>query len=605
MFHKILLRQLIKQFGSQDHIPPELNSFLESISTVYQHADEDRTLIERSLDISSLELSDLNLQLRAERDRANAIVLSIVDGLVVLNKDFMVDLINPQAETMLDIPKGHTVGKRLYDIGKLSVGDRILSPEEGFVAKTMKSGEVLSSTLEDNLYVHTGSGKKIPVVITTTPLLSPGTNQVYGVLLIFRDVTKEKQQHDLIEREVIKRTQELSAERNKISLTLSSITDAVISLDLHNCILYFNKAAERLLNISSQEVIGKHITDIMHIYENNIEITEAKYAPPIMDNSEGTVFTGNALKVTCGKQEVYVNFTSGHVTSGQEVNMGCIISMHDVSQEKELEEMKIDFVSMAAHELRTPLTVIRGYASILESETGQNLSGGQKEYMTRMIVSIDTLANLINNLLNVSRIERNSLKLDMTIVDLEKIIQKTVDELQNSARTKNQNLTFVKGQKQFPTVIADHFRIEEVLTNLIGNSIAYTRPGGSIIVMLEQKNNSLVVSIIDNGQGIPKEAIPKLFSKFFRVSGSLEQGSKGTGLGLYISKAIMQMHKGDIGVESELGKGSTFYFNLPIVSQGDQTNLSALPKTGGSGIILNTERQKRHFQKKNISVLKK
>lgn len=599
MYHKTLHRQLVKQFGSADRIPPDLNALFQSISDVYQHADEDRTLIERSLEISSHELGDLNLQLRSERDRANAIILSIVDGLVVVNKNYSIEVINPQAETMLDITPGQNVGKRLYDAGKLVIGDRILSPQEGFVWRTMESGKAMSSALEDNIDLLTGTGKRVPVVITTAALTLPGTDEVYGVLVVFRDITKEKQQHNLIEREVTKRTQELSAERNKISITLASITDAVISLDLENRILIFNPAAEKLLNKSSSEVIGRHISEILQVYENNIEISPTKYAPPIVGNTKGIVFRNNSLKIICGQKEAIVNFITGHVEDGQKVNLGCIISMHDVSEEKRLEEMKIDFVSMAAHELRTPLTVIRGYASMLQNDKLLYLSDEQKENMNRMTLSIDTLASLINNLLNVSRIERNSLKLDMAVVDLGKILEIKVDELQNSARSKGQTLSFVKTTEHITYVVADHFRIGEVITNLVGNAITYTRPGGTIRVTLEQKDNSLLVSVIDTGEGIPQVAIPKLFSKFFRVSGELEQGSKGTGLGLYISKSIIEMHKGHIGVESEFGKGSRFYFTLPIASASDQArgkdNVSH--NTERFGIIMNKERQNKYLRK--------
>ncbi len=467
MLHKILLRQLIKQYGSEDRIPTELNTLFESVSAVYQHADEDRKLIERSLDISSRELEAINLQLRSE--------------------------------------------------------------------------------------------------------------------------------HDLIESEVIKRTQELVAERNRISLTLASITDAVIALDLENRIIIFNKAAEVLLNKSSKEVLGRKIGEIIRVYDNHIEITPDEYARSVAEKVTGIVFTKKALKYVSGDKVGYVNFISGNITDGQQANMGCIISMHDVSEERQLEEMKIDFVSMAAHELRTPLTVIRGYASMLQDKKTQNLSADQEKFVDRLAVSADTLSNLIDNLLNVSRIEHNLLRLDLKVVDLEKNIHKIIDDLSNSARTKGQSLTFVKEKESFPLVKVDNFRIGEVLINLIGNAITYTEAGGSIEVKLEQKDNMLIVSIKDTGPGIPPEAIPKLFSKFFRVGGALERGSKGTGLGLYISKSIVEMHGGQIGVESEPGHGARFYFKLPITTEKEVAHGEggSVVLTERSGFVLNNERQNR------------
>jgi PAS domain S-box-containing protein len=598
MYHKTLLRQLVKQFGSEYLIPGGLERLFDDISEVYRHADEDRRLIERSLDISSRELGDLNLQFRAERDRANAIILSIVDGLIVVNKDFNIELINPQAEKMLDIEPGKSRGKKLFNFGKLFINDKPLMPEEGFVARTMKSKNALTSSLEDNLYVLAASGKKFPVVVTTTPLMMPGTKDVYGVLLIFRDVAREKQQHSQVEYEVIKRTQELFLEKNKLSLTLASITDAVITVDLDNRIVVFNKSAENLLGIPSSSAMGKKLNDVISVYENKSEIFPERYIPEHDNSSEGIVYAGDSLKVVCGGREVYVSLVSSHITDDQKVNKGYIISMHDVSEEKMLDDMKIDFVSMAAHELRTPLTVIRGYASMLQDDASDNLTEQQRLSMDRMMISIDNLANLINNLLNVSRIEHGLLKLNLAEADIAGVIQEAVNGLENSAKIKNQKLEFVKEKADFPSLLIDHFRIGEVITNLIGNAITYTKPGGEITVRLEQKDNSVVVSVIDTGEGIPKDALPKLFTKFFRVSGVLEQGSKGTGLGLYISKSIIELHKGQIGVESEIGKGSKFYFILPIPTEEEKNKtMISLPGKEGFGIIMNTERQKKLLRK--------
>ncbi len=595
MLNKTLLRQLNKHFGSEDKIPHQLEDLFQNISDTYQHADEYSTLIERSLDISSRELGDLNLQLQSERDRARAIILSIVDGLIVVKKDYSIDLINPQAQTMLELVNGYDGGGKLFGIAKLIVKDREISPEEGFIARTMKSAQTLSSTLDDDFLIQTHTGKKFPIVLTTIPLLVPGTKEVYGGVIVFRDVTREKQQRDLIESEVVKRTQELSVERNKISLTLTNITDAVITLDLDDNILIFNRAAEILLNKSSKDVIGRKIDEIIRVYDKDIEITKDTYALHNSDSNESVVLNKDFLKVVCGEKEAHVIFICGHIPDGQKVNIGCIITLHDVSKEKQLEEMKIDFVSMAAHELRTPLTAVRGFASLLQKQLAGKLSGEQEKFMNIMLISIDNLANLINSLLSVSRIERNSMNLDLKITDLVRIVQFTVDDLKTTAETKNQKLTFIKEQEQFPYVISDNFRIGEVLTNLIGNAIIYTKPGGSITVRLAQKDNSLFVSVADTGEGIPQEALPRLFSKFFRVGGVLEQGSKGTGLGLYISKAIIEMHKGTIGVESKLGKGSVFYFSLPIASEKEKELYSKIsPSVEKFGVIINQERQNRY-----------
>ena len=234
----------------------------------------------------------------------------------------------------------------------------------------------------------------------------------------------------------------------------------------------------------------------------------------------------------------------------------------------ELEEMKLDFVSMAAHELRTTLTAIRGYASILQQQKQDLLDVVGKEMLRKLIITGENLSNLIDNLLSVSRIERNMFSLDKKPVKVDMLITNVVDTLKNQTTMKKQQLN-IKVPGDLPEIMADPFRITQVILNLAANASNYTFENGSITIEAQKKDGFIQVSVTDSGQGIPKEALSKLFTKFFRVSGTLEQGSKGTGLGLYISKSIIEMHNGKIWVESEVGKGSIFTFELPTATDED------------------------------------
>jgi signal transduction histidine kinase len=170
------------------------------------------------------------------------------------------------------------------------------------------------------------------------------------------------------------------------------------------------------------------------------------------------------------------------------------------------------------------------------------------------------------------------------------LIKNVTVDLTDQANSKGQNLSFIEPLEKMPLVYADQTRITQVLSNLINNAITYTPVGESITVSIDRRENRLAVSVKDTGVGIPKEAIPKLFTKFFRVNSVLEQGSKGTGLGLFISKSIINMHGGDINVESELGKGSTFTFTLPVASQDQLQKTTFIAGKTGPGIVLNPEK---------------
>jgi signal transduction histidine kinase len=204
--------------------------------------------------------------------------------------------------------------------------------------------------------------------------------------------------------------------------------------------------------------------------------------------------------------------------------------------------------------------------SVFMNENKGKFTKDQEMFLSRISISTQQLLDLVENLLTVSKIERGTSGANLTLEDWVKLSKLTFDQFSERAREKNMEFTFMEPTTEIPKIMVDKLRITEVLSNLLSNAIAYTNPGGKIKVWigLSPDKKYVVTNIEDNGQGIPKEAISHLFTKFFRVSGKLEQGSKGTGLGLYISKEITKMHHGEIWVESELGKGSKFSFSLPI-----------------------------------------
>lgn len=233
---------------------------------------------------------------------------------------------------------------------------------------------------------------------------------------------------------------------------------------------------------------------------------------------------------------------------------------------REKEESEIDFVSMAAHELLTPLTSIRGYLSVFMKENKGKFDSTQNLFLHRIDVAVQQMMGLTENLLNVSRIERRAFSISMQVIDWVDNVAEVFDEFLERAKDKKIKLVFVKPQEHTFFVKADKIRINEVLLNLLSNAISYTGVNGKVSVSIEQKGQEVITHFADTGVGIPKNAMPHLFTKFFRVSGKTSQGVKGTGLGLYIARAIVERHGGRIWVESEVDKGSTFSFSLPVAS---------------------------------------
>lgn len=224
-------------------------------------------------------------------------------------------------------------------------------------------------------------------------------------------------------------------------------------------------------------------------------------------------------------------------------------------------EEELDFIAFAAHELRGPITVIRGYLDVLEDELKDVLKDDQEELFRRLTVSANRLSGYINNILNTSRYDRRHLKMHLAETSIHDIYDTIRDDMQMRASAQNRMLS-VNIPDGLPTVAADSASLSEVFGNLIDNAIKYSNEGGAINVTAQVKGDFVEVSVEDHGIGMPGNVVSNLFQKFYRSHRSRETVA-GTGIGLYISKAIVESHGGNISVRSEEGKGSTFIVSLP------------------------------------------
>ncbi|OGB76537.1 hypothetical protein A2476_05365 [candidate division CPR3 bacterium RIFOXYC2_FULL_35_7] len=234
---------------------------------------------------------------------------------------------------------------------------------------------------------------------------------------------------------------------------------------------------------------------------------------------------------------------------------------------KELDRMKDEFVSIASHELRTPMTAIQGYAWMLQrGKHKARLSPHQKDYLDKIIRSTERLIALVSDMLDVSRIEGGRIEMVFHPEQIEDLIKSTFDEILPKAVEKKIELTYDFSKALLPKVDIDEKKIREVLLNLVGNALKFTSPHGKVKVGAHRKGKFVQIDVTDTGRGISRQDIPKLFKKFVRLDESYAMISEtsGTGLGLYISKALVELHGGKIGVKSILGKGSTFSFTVRL-----------------------------------------
>ncbi len=237
------------------------------------------------------------------------------------------------------------------------------------------------------------------------------------------------------------------------------------------------------------------------------------------------------------------------------------------AQLHQLDKLKDDFVTITSHELRTPMTAIRSYAWMALNRSDMPLSEKLKKYLSRTLISTERLINLVNDMLNISRIEAGRVEIIPTAFDIQNLIREVKNEV--DARASERQVTINVLETNLPQVFADPDKVHQVLLNLIGNSLKFTPHGGTVSISFFADGQMLDVTISDNGVGIAQDDLPRLFKKFGRLDNSYVAAatSGGTGLGLYICKSLVEMMKGKIWVRSDgVGRGSVFSFSLPIAT---------------------------------------
>jgi PAS domain S-box-containing protein len=358
--------------------------------------------------------------------------------------------------------------------------------------------------------------------------------------------------------------QQVNKSRAYIENLLENAGDVIVSTDLEDRILTWNRGAEIIMGYSKAEVIGQHLT-ILLPPERFHELEEMRAKVEI----SGTL---RDIEVRSKRKDGGMIYLSLSVSPIRDVE-GRIVAFLRVAKDvtekrryerrlKELDKMKSDFVSNVSHELRTPLTSIKGSVdNMLDGLTG-SLNEKQVRYLARIKSNADRLSRLINDLLDLSRIESGRVEVRSTTLSLIALAEEVAEHLKSLAAEKLIRIE-VKSPNPKLTVWADRDKVTQVLMNLIGNAVKFTPQNGKVTVALAKNGDDYVqISVDDTGPGILPEEKNKIFSKFYQFANIEKEKPKGSGLGLVISKALVEMQGGKIWVESELGRGSTFYFTL-------------------------------------------
>lgn len=426
------------------------------------------------------------------------------------------------------------------------------------------------------------------------PLIS--NDDVFGVLMLFHNEPSAftHEQLDLVEAASIQVANAInnaslyqlisdqaerlgSSLRNEIiqkanlEAVLESIADGVLVADEQNRINMVNLSACTILDMPRDQFMNRSINELLGLFGHFKE----PWLEAIEDWSKNSdrVETGAFLADELHIEDKVINVKLSPVISDN-LFYGTVSIFRDITKEVEVERLKNEFVSTVSHELRTPMTSIKGYADLMLMGAAGTLAESQNQFLRVIKSNAERLHMLVNDLLDISRIETGKTALDLRPLDIPQLIEQIVNNhLIGRIHDEGKELTVEQRfDASLPLVSADQWRVSQILTNLLDNAFNYTPENGKIIILASNEGDFVSISIKDNGIGISEDNLSKIFDRFYRSEDEKVQKVSGTGLGLAIVHSLVDMHGGELKVESKLGEGSQFTFSLPVVVEdGDPT----------------------------------
>lgn len=400
---------------------------------------------------------------------------------------------------------------------------------------------------------------------------------------------------------------DLRDEKQRSTIIFNSIDDGVVLIDQGGTIQMFNPAAATITGWPVAEAMGMDWRIVMKMIDSKGEPIDEKANPfTKVFSSEQPIRDNNATLETRNKKQLPVTVSLTPLRNQAKEVYAAVAVFRDVTQERQEEKQRGDFISTASHEMRTPVAAIEGYLSLAMNEKVSTIDSRARGYLEKAHASTEHLGQLFQDLLNSAKAEDGRLTSHPVIVEIGAFLEQLSNDLRIVASKKGLPMEFIVGSSQtidatsdaskrvvkpLYYVKADPDRMREVVTNIFDNAIKYTE-SGKVSVGLTGDEHVVQMYVRDTGPGIPAEDVPHLFQKFYRVDNSATRTIGGTGLGLFICRKIVELYQGRIWVESEVGKGSSFFINLPRIStakaveeqakEAAGTNLKPLTSTANS-----------------------
>lgn len=483
----------------------------------------------------------------AEKEaRTRAIVETAPDGIATITMGGIIESANAPMHKLFKYANGELVGKPVSDILEFFFG------EDTYVQDSLKTGERKLFGVGRETTGLKRDGRRFPVEIALS-LLNLGHNRIF--VAVIRDITERK------------KSQQLQAQ---LAAIVEGSGDAIVGIDVDGIIVSWNPAAEALYGYTSSEAIGRPVRLVVP-REMRSEMDELFSR---LLNGESVGHFETILQSKFGKL-LEVDLTMSPIRNAQGQVVGISTIARDISVRKEADRRIGEFYSTVSHELRTPLTSIRASLGLLEGGVAGEIDEEALQLVEIARSESDRLIRLINDILDLRKIESGKLELKLRTVRLTDLINSVLETMKPMADEHKVSIATEFSVEN--SVILDRDRIIQVLANLISNAIKFSPRGETVTVAVHtiKQENKTRFSIMDKGSGIRSDQMHRLFGKFQQLDSSDTRAKGGTGLGLAICKAILEQHGGSIGVDSQPGQGSTFWFELPILEEFPESQNSA------------------------------
>ncbi len=473
---------------------------------------------------------------------------------------------NPAFEKIVNIGQTDIIGK---DINNYLKENEIEKLQE----ETLKNGSV-----EGREIMLFPKGRDKIIVQASTRVREDEEGISAGYFLSLFDLSKVKETENDVRQtqrailNILEDTEEsrrlAEEEKNKTQAIISNFTDGLLVFDVDGRLSSINPQAEVFLRVKASAVDDLPVSNLK-------KISGISPVVEFLINGKGVIrkLFREELEIQKG---LVIEITTVMMEMESE-KFGHLIILHDISREKMVERMKTEFVSIAAHQLRTPLSAIKWTLKILLDGDLGEVNNEQRNFIDKCYRSNERMISLINDLLDVTRIEDGRYVYRKVTFNMQEMIKAIVAVYEEEAVKRGVKLILHEPKKPLPPVIGDQEKIKLVVQNFVDNAVKYTKSGGSVEVIAKNDKDKVTIAFKDTGVGIPEDQKARVFGKFFRAANVMRMETEGSGLGLFIAKNIIGAHNGDVWFESEEGKGSTFYFSIPIVNFSEDNLAESVP----------------------------